>query len=225
MNALRMIHDVLALGVPFSVALLLAALGENFNQRAGVFNLGCEGIMSMGAFVGFLPAYLARSGSLGPWADLLGFALAALAGVLLGLLFGLVTVTFRAPQGIAGIGLVFARKALDGFWIVLQRFDGCPELFVGVLLRSDSVIQPQHLLAHALVLLDQRQVPKGHDQEISDEEQEDDHPGQLFPYRYVRAHPPRVKHAAARAQTLFATHFQNFFHAFNCPSGLKMRRR
>jgi len=104
-SAGRMAYDILSLGVPFSVALLLAALGEMFNQRAGVFNLGCEGIMSMGAFLGFLPAFLARSGALGPWADVLGFGLAAGSGVLLGLLFAVVTVTFRAPQGIAGIGL------------------------------------------------------------------------------------------------------------------------
>ncbi|HET6436855.1 MAG TPA: ABC transporter permease [Anaeromyxobacter sp.] len=105
MSALQMVHDVLALGVPFSVALLLAALGENFNQRAGVFNLGCEGIMSVGAFLAFLPPHLLARSPLAPWANVLGFILAPVAGALLGLLFALVTVTFRAPQGIAGIGL------------------------------------------------------------------------------------------------------------------------
>jgi general nucleoside transport system permease protein len=105
MSAARMIHDILSLGVPFSVALLLAALGEMFNQRAGVFNLGCEGIMSMGAFLAFVPPHLLGAGPLAPWANLAGFALAIGAGVLLGALFALVTVTFRAPQGIAGIGL------------------------------------------------------------------------------------------------------------------------
>jgi simple sugar transport system permease protein len=100
-----MLYDILSLGVPFSVALLLAALGEMFNQRAGIFNLGCEGIMSMGAFLAFLPPYFIRSGALAPWANVVGLAVAMLAGVLLGLLFALVTVTFRAPQGIAGIGL------------------------------------------------------------------------------------------------------------------------
>ena len=105
MSAGQMIHDILALGVPFSVALLLAALGEMFNQRAGVFNLGCDGIMSMGAFLGFLPAYALRTGALAPWGTSAGFLVAALAGAALGLLFALVTVTFRAPQGIAGIGL------------------------------------------------------------------------------------------------------------------------
>ena len=114
MTLQQMAFDVLSLGVPFSVALLMAALGEMFNQRAGVFNLGCEGIMSMGAFVGFLPAFLARSGTLGPWADLLGFVLAAAVGALLGLLFGLVTVTFRAPQGIAGIGLAMLGTGVAG---------------------------------------------------------------------------------------------------------------
>ena len=114
MSAARMLQDVLSLGVPFSVALLLAALGEMFNQRAGVFNLGCEGIMSMGAFLGFLPAWIARSGGANPWADLAGFGLAALAGMLLGLLFAVVTVTFRAPQGIAGIGLAMLGTGVAG---------------------------------------------------------------------------------------------------------------
>jgi simple sugar transport system permease protein len=100
-----MLYNILSLGVPFSVALLLASLGENFNQRAGVFNLGCEGIMSMGAFLAFLPPFFLKAGPLAGYANLLGFALAAAAGVVLGLLFALVTVTFRADQGIAGIGL------------------------------------------------------------------------------------------------------------------------
>jgi simple sugar transport system permease protein len=101
----QMLHDVLSLGVPFSVALLLASLGEMFNQRAGVFNLGCEGIMCVGAFLAFLPPWLSHDPALAAQANLAGLGLAALAGGLLGLLFGLVTVTFRAPQGIAGIGL------------------------------------------------------------------------------------------------------------------------
>ena len=99
------VYNILLLGVPFSVALLLASLGEMFNQRAGVFNLGCEGIMCMGAFLGFLPPYFLKDGPLAPYGILLGFAIAMVAGILLGLLFALVTVTFRAEQGIAGIGL------------------------------------------------------------------------------------------------------------------------
>ena len=100
------ITNMLSMCIPFSVALLLASLGEMFNQRAGVFNLGCEGVMAMGAFVGMLVPFLAGGGgAVSQWYNVLGFVLAALLGALFGLFFGVITVTFRAPQGIAGIGL------------------------------------------------------------------------------------------------------------------------
>jgi ABC-type uncharacterized transport system permease subunit len=113
-NSGGMIYNILSLGVPFSVALLLASLGEMFNQRAGVFNLGCEGIMCMGAFLAFLPPTFLKAGPLAPYGNLLGFAAALGGGVLLGLLFALVTVTFRADQGIAGIGLQMFGWGLAG---------------------------------------------------------------------------------------------------------------
>ncbi len=100
------ITNMLSMCIPFSVALLLASLGEMFNQRAGVFNLGCEGVMAMGAFVGMLIPFLAgKGGAVSQWYNVLGFGAAALLGALFGLFFGVITVTFRAPQGIAGIGL------------------------------------------------------------------------------------------------------------------------
>lgn len=98
--------NILSLGIPFSVALLIASLGEMFNQRSGVFNLGCEGIMAMGAFLGMLVPYSVGHG--GPTSEIfnvLGLLLAMGVGALFGCLFALVVVTFRAPQGIAGIGL------------------------------------------------------------------------------------------------------------------------
>lgn len=101
-----LIINILSMTVPFSVALLLASIGEMFNQRSGVFNLGCEGVMAMGAFLGMLVPFMVGYG--GPvsngW-NWLGLLLAALVGALLGLFFGVIVVTFRAPQGIAGIGL------------------------------------------------------------------------------------------------------------------------
>lgn len=98
--------NILSLGIPFSVALLIASLGEMLNQRSGVFNLGCEGIMAMGAFLGMLVPYSVGQG--GPTSEIfniLGLLLAMGVGALFGCLFALVVVTFRAPQGIAGIGL------------------------------------------------------------------------------------------------------------------------
>jgi simple sugar transport system permease protein len=103
---MNFIVNILSLGIPFSVALLIASLGEMFNQRAGVFNLGCEGIMAMGAFLGMLVPYSIGQGGATPGIyNVLGLLLAMGVGALFGMLFGFVVVTFRAPQGIAGIGL------------------------------------------------------------------------------------------------------------------------
>lgn len=81
---MEVIVNILAMTIPFSVALLLASIGEMFNQRSGVFNLGCEGIMALGAFVGMLIPFLVGKGGPVPlYYNFLGLALAALTGALL----------------------------------------------------------------------------------------------------------------------------------------------
>lgn len=103
---MEFIVNILAMTIPFAVALLLASIGEMFNQRAGIFNLGCEGIMAMGAFIGMLiPFSIGQGANVSQGWNVLGLLLAGVIGALLGLFFGLIVVTFRAPQGIAGIGL------------------------------------------------------------------------------------------------------------------------
>ncbi len=78
--------------------LLLATIGEMFTERAGVLNLGIEGIMLFGAMVGFSAAYF--SGEL--W---LGIAAAAATGVLFGLLMGVLAVTLGLSQHVSGLGV------------------------------------------------------------------------------------------------------------------------
>lgn len=85
-------------GIRLATPYLYAALGETFAQRSGVLNLGVDGIMLMGAYSAFYVAY--NTGSL--W---LGVLAAAAVGLLMGLLMALVSVTFKAEQGISGIGL------------------------------------------------------------------------------------------------------------------------
>ncbi len=123
--------NILALGIPFSVALLIASLGEMVNQRAGVFNLGCEGIMAVGAFLGFLAPFLVGRGGPVPgiW-NVAGILLAMGVGALLGLFFGLVVVTFRAPQGIAGIGLQMFGVGVAG--TLFRHFVGGTQSIPGI---------------------------------------------------------------------------------------------
>ncbi|GAB4475823.1 MAG: ABC transporter permease [Anaerolineales bacterium] len=102
------IVGIITTGVRLATPFLLAALGEMFDQRAGVYNLGVEGIMMMGAFVGFWVAL--RSGS--PWWGILA---AIGVGIFMGLLMGLISITLQAEQGISGIGLYMFGVGLAGY--------------------------------------------------------------------------------------------------------------
>lgn len=81
-----------------SVPLILAALGELVVERAGVLNLGVEGMMIIGAIGGFIVAV--HSGS-----PLLGFLGGAVCGMLLSLIFAFLTLGLQANQVATGLAL------------------------------------------------------------------------------------------------------------------------
>ncbi len=78
--------------------IILAAMGEVMLERAGIFNLGLEGMMLFGAFFAVLGSFLFHSA----WA---GVALAMMVGVLLGLLFGWAVISIRANQAVTGTAI------------------------------------------------------------------------------------------------------------------------
>jgi len=88
--------------------LIFGTLGELLSERSGILNLGIEGTMFLGAFVGFTVAQ--ATGSL--W---LGFLAAVLAGALAGLLMGLLTVSLGLNQHVSGLGLTLFLTALSLF--------------------------------------------------------------------------------------------------------------
>ncbi|MDH3920639.1 MAG: ABC transporter permease, partial [Rhodospirillales bacterium] len=79
-----------------------------FTERAGVLNLGVEGIMLLGAMTGFTAAYF--SGSL--W---LGVAAAATTGLAFGALMGLLTVSLGLSQHVSGLGVTLLCSGLAFF--------------------------------------------------------------------------------------------------------------
>ena len=78
----EIIIGIISAAVPLSITFVLVGLGEMFNQRAGVYNLGAEGIMMVGAFLGFYVEYTLQSG---PGSSFLGM----LAAIAVGAMFGL----------------------------------------------------------------------------------------------------------------------------------------
>ncbi|MBO4394646.1 MAG: ABC transporter permease [Spirochaetales bacterium] len=123
--------STLTLTVRFAVTLMIASMGEMFNQKAGIFNLGCEGIMSMGAFLGMLiPFSMVGAGTAPSYVNILGLVAATVCGALMGLLFGVIVITFRAPQGIAGIGMQMFGVGLAGTFF--RSFIGGTQSITGI---------------------------------------------------------------------------------------------
>ncbi|AXI47607.1 ABC transporter permease [Sulfitobacter sp. SK012] len=87
-----------AAAIRIASPLIFATLGELICERAGVLNLGIEGIMVAGAFAGWMAVY---SGT-GLWA---GVGVAMLVGMLFGLLHSTLTVPFGLSQHVVGLGV------------------------------------------------------------------------------------------------------------------------
>jgi simple sugar transport system permease protein len=101
---------VLAAAVAYGTPLLFAALGELLAERSGVLNLGVEGMMLMGAVIGFL--CVQHVGGSAGVALPIAVAAAAVAGGGCALILAFLVVTLRANQIVSGLALtIFAGAA------------------------------------------------------------------------------------------------------------------
>ncbi|MFQ5409755.1 MAG: ABC transporter permease [Anaerolineales bacterium] len=97
---------VLQAGVASGTVLLFATIGEIFSERAGVLNLGVEGMMLIGAMSAFSVTVATGNG-------FLGLLVAMLVAGLLSLTHAVVTVSFQADQVVSGLALTFLGTGLS----------------------------------------------------------------------------------------------------------------
>jgi simple sugar transport system permease protein len=102
---------VFAATIRSATPLIYSALGGTFSERAGVVNIGLEGMMTVGAFSAVYCSYLTGS----PWLGILG---AMVAGGLFGLLLGLLSIHFRANQVVVGVAINILAMNLTTFLLV-----------------------------------------------------------------------------------------------------------
>jgi general nucleoside transport system permease protein len=107
---------LLTAGIRLAVPVVLAVLGEIITERAGVMNLGLEGVMLIGGLAGFLTAYMIEQAtglaSLAAWS---GLAIGMLAGASMGLILAVLTVSLRTDQVVTGITLVLLGQGITSF--------------------------------------------------------------------------------------------------------------
>lgn len=105
--------------IRISTPIALAAMGGAFSERAGIINIGLEGMILFGAFAGVLGSFYSGS----PW---LGVLSAIFLGGLLGYVLALFTIKFKADHIVAGIALnIFSLGTTTWLMQVLWGTRGC----------------------------------------------------------------------------------------------------
>jgi len=103
----ELIASIISRSIAASTPLLIGTLGEILAERAGVMNLGVEGMMAFGAVTGFAIALHTQSA----W---LGLLAAIFAGALLAFIHAVLTVKLRANQVVSGLALTTLGLGLSG---------------------------------------------------------------------------------------------------------------
>lgn len=106
----------LSITLMYSTPLIFSALGGVITQRAGVDNIGLEGMMTIGAFGAAAAGYFTGN----PW---IGFLVGGLCGACLAVLHSIASISLRASQTISGVAMNFIGLGLSLF-LCRMLFEG-----------------------------------------------------------------------------------------------------
>jgi simple sugar transport system permease protein len=135
--------------VTAGVPLLLAGLGEQISEKAGVLNIGIEGMMLFGAYTGFVAAYYTGSFDL-------GFLAGGLGGMAVALFVVLFCIRFGLNQIVIGIALTIGVEGLTALLHYFQFSRTYPRLsaapVVALPLLDQIPVLGKGLFSHNIVV-------------------------------------------------------------------------
>lgn len=140
------ITQILFAAIKTGTPLLFIALGEVICEKSGVLNLGQEGMMLMGAVVGFLAAYTTGSAGLGIFG-------AIFMGMIMSLIFAFLVLHLGANQVATGLALTIFGTGLSAFVgadVVGQTVQGFQPIIIPLL--SDIPLLGKILFTHDLLV-------------------------------------------------------------------------
>ncbi len=130
--------SVIGGGLLAGMPLMFTALGETISERAGVLNIGLEGMMLLGAYVGFLGAYYGHSVWLGFLTGMLGGAVGSSFMVVLCVWLGLDQIVVGIAITLAGEGITSVLQGAQ-FGTTYPRLDAAPTVAIPLLDRIPVV--------------------------------------------------------------------------------------
>jgi len=105
---ITLIQELLLSTVRMATPILIVAIAELYSERAGMVNIGLDGIMTFGAFIGFLTCYITGN----PY---LGILAGAIGGILINMVYAFCTINLGAQQIVYGMAINIFAPALASF--------------------------------------------------------------------------------------------------------------
>lgn len=128
------IEQMAPYAVAYTIPLLITALGGLYSERSGIVNIGLEGLMVVGSFIGGVTVYYfgAALGSNAAW---LGLILAIIGGMIFSLLHAFASINLNANQTISGTAINLLASALVLF--ISRKFVGTGNIVINSMTRFD----------------------------------------------------------------------------------------
>lgn len=104
MSFLEVLYFIIPSAIFYAAPLIFTAIGGVFSERSGVINIGLEGLMVMGAFIGILfnLMFVDTFGAMTPWVSLIA---AMVVSAIFSLMHAVAAISFRANQTISGVAI------------------------------------------------------------------------------------------------------------------------
>lgn len=118
MSFLEALYFIVPLTISYAAPLIFTAIGGMFSERSGVVNIGLEGLMVMGAFIGIL-FNLFYAEIFGAWTPWLALLAAMIVAAIFSIMHAVASISFRADQVVSGVAINMLGVAIALFSVKL----------------------------------------------------------------------------------------------------------
>lgn len=139
MSFLELLYFIIPVTIAYAAPLIFTAIGGVFSERSGVVNIGLEGLMVMGAFIGIL-FNLLYADVFGGWTPWLALVVAMIVSALFSILHAVASISFRADQVVSGVAINMLGIAIALFSVKMIFGKGQTDLIQEKISRFDIPI-------------------------------------------------------------------------------------